>query len=77
MSLLEFAEFVANHKSANLHGFHEEVVTAARKAVKAKGGRLDAIGRYPEGGTVPKPYGWGKSYKYDRERDAWIEKEKR
>ncbi|MCK5610194.1 hypothetical protein KAR91_50435 [Candidatus Pacearchaeota archaeon] len=78
MSLLEFAESVANSKSEQLHAFRGDLIRAARKAVKAEGGKLDAIGRYPKGGTVPKPHSryvdgkWTKST-YNPEIDEWIE----
>ena len=53
MTLLQFAESIANHRSANLHGFHSDVVQAARRVVKENGGRLDAIGRYKADETEP------------------------
>jgi hypothetical protein len=53
MTLLQFAESIANHHSANLHGFHSEIVQSARAVVKANGGQLDAIGRYKAGEVGP------------------------
>jgi hypothetical protein len=75
--LLAFAEYVANHRSGNLHGFHHEVVSAARRVVKAAGGRLDKIGRYEKDSAVSKPFekhvGGGRWVHpvLDRATDTW------
>jgi hypothetical protein len=75
--LLAFAESVANARSSHLHGFHGHLVTAARRVVKAHGGRLDKIGRYRENSAEPKPYarcigGQWVTPTHDPARDRWI-----
>lgn len=74
--LLEFAEYMANHRSSNMHGMHSEAVAHARRIVKAHGGRLDKIGRYEEGSAVWKPFekfigGKWVYPKLNRETDQW------
>ncbi len=48
-ALLGACEYIGNSTSGNLHGFHGDVVTAARQAVKAAGGELRAMGWFKAG----------------------------
>ena len=79
--LLKFAESIANHSSAQLHGHFSSLIREARRIVKGNGGHLKAIGRYPEGGTTPKPHSryvddrWT-TFSYCHESDTWIPSKK-
>ena len=75
--LLRFAESVANHHSANLHGFHADLVAEARQLVKRSGGRLDKVGRYAAGSAARKPHekyinGQWRHAILNHETDTWI-----
>lgn len=72
--LLAFAESIANNSSANLHGFHRREVEAARRAVKAAGGRLDAIGRYKAGEVTPMSFDEYDKVKFARKKALDVKK---